>query len=52
MAKRDLTVVVKPADLVALLERYVAEQPDEVYGSYRSDQVDDFLAWLKRPLNS
>lgn len=43
------------SELEKLFDEYVFEKPDddgtEVYGSYRSqarDQVNDFLAWLKR----
>jgi hypothetical protein len=57
MAQKELTVMVKLdfSELERLFDEYISGKPDddggEVYGSYRSqarDQVDDFLAWLKR----
>lgn len=51
----NITVNLNFSELEKLFNEYVSEKPDddgeEVYGSYRSqarDQVDDFLAWLKR----
>jgi len=57
VAQKEITVIVKLdfSELENLFDEYVSEKPDddgtEVYGSYRSqarDQVNDFLAWLKR----
>ena len=57
MVPNELTIVVKLdfLQLEKIIAEYVSEKPDddgeEVYASYREqakDQMEDFLAWLKR----